>query len=95
MTNTRIGVVGGQGGENVDLYATCLIEKICPQYVLNLIIIFLDTCKKTQINKERFTYSWQLQQQYKVFLANHYDFIERNPEVLVTFYKIKVIWIMQ
>ena len=57
MTNTRIGVVGGQGGENVDLYATCLIEKSCPQYVLNLIIIFLETCKKTQINKERFTYS--------------------------------------
>ena len=61
MTRRRIGVVGGQGGENVALYATCLIEKICPQYVLNLIIIFLKTCKKTQINKERFTYAWQLQ----------------------------------
>ena len=52
MTRMRIEVVGGQGGENVALYASCLIEKICTQYVLNLIIIFLKTCKKTQINKE-------------------------------------------
>lgn len=57
MARRRIGVVGDEVQTMWALYATCLIEKFCPQYVLNLIIIFFKTYKEIQINKERFTFS--------------------------------------
>lgn len=57
MARRRIGVVGDEVQTMWALYATCLIEKFWPQYVLNLIIIFFKTYKEIQINKERFTFS--------------------------------------